>query len=63
MKRKSVCENNIDGVCCKGDLDIFADDSELWKMRNEIIATALISGMPIVTGDGKFLQYGVKTIC
>ena len=28
-----------------------------------IIATALISGMPIVTGDGKFSQYGVKTIC
>lgn len=32
-------------------------------MRNEIIATALIGGMPIVTGDGKFSQYGVKTIC
>ena len=28
-----------------------------------IIATGLISGMPIVTGDGKFSQYGVKTIC
>jgi PIN domain nuclease of toxin-antitoxin system len=28
-----------------------------------IIATALISGMLIVTGDGKFSQYGVKTIC
>ena len=28
-----------------------------------IIATALISGMPIVTEDGKFSQYGVKTIC
>lgn len=28
-----------------------------------IIATALIIGMPIVTGDGKFSQYGVKTFC
>jgi PIN domain nuclease of toxin-antitoxin system len=28
-----------------------------------IIATALISGMPIVTGDNKFSQYGVRTIC
>lgn len=28
-----------------------------------IIATALIGGMPIVTGDNKFSQYGVKTIC
>jgi PIN domain nuclease of toxin-antitoxin system len=26
-----------------------------------IIATALISGMPIVTGDSKFSQYGVRT--
>ena len=33
------------------------------RMRNEIIATGLISDMPIVTGDGKFSQYGVKTIC
>lgn len=28
-----------------------------------IIATALIGGMPIVTGDNKFSQYGVRTIC
>ena len=28
-----------------------------------IIATGLISGMPIVTGDNKFSQYGVRTIC
>ena len=28
-----------------------------------IIATALIHDLPIVTGDGKFPQYGVKTIC
>ncbi len=28
-----------------------------------ITATALIGGMPIVTGDAKFPQYGVKTIC
>jgi PIN domain nuclease of toxin-antitoxin system len=28
-----------------------------------IIATALISGMPIVTGDSKFSQYGVRTFC
>ena len=27
-----------------------------------IIATALIGGMPIVTGDTKFPQYGVKTV-
>ena len=28
-----------------------------------IIATALVHDLPIVTGDGKFPQYGVKTIC
>ena len=28
-----------------------------------IIATALIHDLPIVTGDGKFPQYGVKTFC
>ena len=28
-----------------------------------IIATALIGGMPIVTGDNKFSQYGVRNIC
>ena len=33
------------------------------RMRNAIIATGLISGMPIVTGDNKFSQYGVRTIC
>ena len=27
-----------------------------------IIATALVHDLPIVTGDGKFPQYGVKTI-
>ena len=28
-----------------------------------IIATSLIHDLTIVTGDGKFLQYGVRTIC
>ena len=28
-----------------------------------IIATALIGGITIVTGDNKFSQYGVRTIC
>lgn len=28
-----------------------------------IIATGLIGGMPIVTGDNKFSQYGVRTFC
>ena len=28
-----------------------------------IIATALIRNQTIVTGDGKFAQYGVRTIC
>ena len=28
-----------------------------------IIATALAYDLPIVTGDGKFPQYGVRTIC
>ena len=28
-----------------------------------IIATALLRNLTIVTGDGKFAQYGVRTIC
>lgn len=28
-----------------------------------IIATSLLNDLTIVTGDGKFPQYGVKTIC
>lgn len=28
-----------------------------------IIATALTGGIPIVTGDSKFSQYGVRTFC
>lgn len=28
-----------------------------------IIATALANGMAIVTADGKFPQYGVRTMC
>ena len=28
-----------------------------------IIATALVHDLPIITGDGKFPQYGVKAIC
>ena len=28
-----------------------------------IIATALVRDLTIVTGDGKFSQYGVRTIC
>ncbi|MBQ6341228.1 MAG: type II toxin-antitoxin system VapC family toxin [Kiritimatiellae bacterium] len=28
-----------------------------------IIATALVHDLTIVTGDGKFSQYGVRTIC
>ena len=27
-----------------------------------IIATALLHNLPIITGDGKFQQYGVRTI-
>lgn len=28
-----------------------------------IIATALINDLIVVTGDGKFAQYGVRTVC
>ncbi len=28
-----------------------------------IIATSLVYDLMIVTGDSKFLQYGVRTIC
>jgi prevent-host-death family protein len=48
-------------IAVKGDIS--PTTRSFGRMRNEIIATALISGMPIVTGAGKFSQYGVKTIC
>ena len=28
-----------------------------------IIATSLVNNLTVVTGDGKFAQYGVRTIC
>jgi len=28
-----------------------------------IIATALMNDLIVVTGDGKFAQYGVRTVC